>query len=85
MLDVPEAKRTQDRFVDFQSQYTFGPLANVVTMTRDGTTHFDSEVCTPDDFTRMRPAIEAIGRDVRAEVIVKSTLVELSSVASQAP
>jgi hypothetical protein len=85
VLDVPEAKRTQDRFVDFQSQYTFDPLTNVVTITRDGTTHFDSEVCTPDDFTRMRPAIEAIGRDVRAEVIVKSTLVESSSVASQTP
>ncbi|MFM0498816.1 DUF3857 domain-containing transglutaminase family protein [Paraburkholderia caffeinilytica] len=85
VLEMPEAKRTQDRFVDFQSQYTFDPLSNVVTMTRDGATHFDSEVCTPDDFARMRPAIEAIGRDVRAEVIVKSTLVESSSVASQAP
>ncbi|MFM0213664.1 DUF3857 and transglutaminase domain-containing protein [Paraburkholderia sediminicola] len=85
VLEMPEAKRTQDRFVDFQSQYTLDPLSNVVTMTRDGTTHFDSDVCTPDDFTQMRPAIEAIGRDVRAEVIVKSTLVQSSSVASQAP
>jgi hypothetical protein len=85
VLDMPEAKRTQDRYVDFQSQYTFDPLSNVVTMARDGTTHFDSDVCTPDDFAKMRPAIEAIGRDVRAEVIVKSTLVESSSVASQAP
>ncbi|REG60614.1 transglutaminase superfamily protein [Paraburkholderia sp. BL6669N2] len=85
VLDMPEAKRTQDRFVDFESQYTFDPLSNVVTMTRDGTTHFDSDVCTPDDFTQMRPAIEAIGRDVRAEVIVRSTLVDSSSVAAQAP
>ncbi|RDK04042.1 DUF3857 domain-containing transglutaminase family protein [Paraburkholderia lacunae] len=85
VLDMPEAKRTQDRFVDFQSQYTFDPPGNVVTMTRDGTTHFDSDVCTPDDFAQMRPAIEAIGRDVRAQVIVKSTLVESSNVASQAP
>ena len=85
VLDVPEARRTQDRFVDFQSQYTFDPLLNVVTMTRDGATHFDSDVCSPDDFAQMRPAIEAIGRDVRAEVIVKSTLVESPSVVSQAP
>ncbi|MFM0278524.1 DUF3857 and transglutaminase domain-containing protein [Paraburkholderia sediminicola] len=85
VLEMPEAKRTQDRFVDFQSQYTLDPLSNVVTMTRDGTTHFDSDVCTPDDFAQMRPAIEAIGRDVRAEMIVKSTLVQSSSVASQAP
>jgi hypothetical protein len=85
VLDIPEAKRTQDRFVDFQSQYTFDPLSNVVTMTREGVTHFDSEVCTPDDFAQMRPAIEAIGRDVRAEVIVKSTLVESPSVVSQTP
>ncbi len=85
VLDMPEAKRTQDRFVDFQSQYTFDPLSNVVTMTRDGATHFAADVCTPEEFVQMRPAIEAIGRDVRAEVIVKSTLVESSSVASQAP
>ncbi|RKR43512.1 DUF3857 domain-containing protein [Paraburkholderia sp. BL17N1] len=85
VLDMPEAKRTQDRFVDFESQYTFDPLSNVVTMTRDGTTHFDSDVCTPDDFAQMRPAIEAIGRDVRAEVIVRSTLIDSSSVAAQAP
>ncbi|MFT4063443.1 DUF3857 domain-containing transglutaminase family protein [Paraburkholderia sp.] len=85
VLDMPEPKRTQDRFVDFESHYTFDPQSNVITMTRDGTTHFDSDVCTPDDFTQMRPAIEAIGRDVRAEVIVRSTLVESSSVASQAP
>ena len=85
VIDMPESKRTQDRFVEFQSQYTFDPPSNVVTMTRDGATHFDSEVCTPDDFAQMRPAIEAIGRDVRAEVIVKSTLVESPSVVSQAP
>ncbi|NML33398.1 DUF3857 domain-containing transglutaminase family protein [Paraburkholderia antibiotica] len=85
VLDMPEAQRTQDRFVDFTSQYAFDPQTNVVTMARDGATHFDSEVCTPDDFTRMRPAIEAIGRDVRAEVIVRSTLMESSSVASKAP
>ncbi|OAJ60456.1 hypothetical protein A6V36_01265 [Paraburkholderia ginsengiterrae] len=85
VLDMPEAKQTQDRFVDFQSQYTFDPLSNVVTMTREGATHFDSDVCTPEDFAQMRPAIEAIGRDVRAEVIVRSTLVESSNVASQAP
>jgi hypothetical protein len=85
VLDMPEAKRTQDRFVDFQSQYTFDPLSNVITMTRDGATHFNSDVCTPDDFAQMRPALEAIGRDLRAEVIVKSTLVESSSVVSRAP
>jgi hypothetical protein len=47
--------------------------------------HVEHAKIRPDDFTRMRPAIEAIGRDVRAELIVKSTLVESSSVASQAP
>ena len=85
VLDVPEAKHAQDRYVDFQSNYAFDPSSNVVTTTRDGTTHFDSEVCTPEDFAQMRPAMEAIGRDVRAEVIVKSTLVEQASVASQVP
>jgi Domain of Unknown Function with PDB structure (DUF3857)/Transglutaminase-like superfamily len=85
VLDMPEAMQTQDRYIDFRSQYTLDPQTNVVTMARDGSTHFASDVCTPDDFAQMRPAIEALGRDVRAEVIVKSTLVEASHVASFAP
>jgi Domain of Unknown Function with PDB structure (DUF3857)/Transglutaminase-like superfamily len=85
VLDMPESLQTQDRYLDFHSQYTFDPQTNLVTMTRDGTTHFASDVCTPDDFAQMRPAIEALGRDVRAEVIVKSTLVETSHVASFGP
>ncbi|MEW6344437.1 MAG: DUF3857 and transglutaminase domain-containing protein [Paraburkholderia sp.] len=85
VLDMPEAAHAQDRFIDYRSQYNLDPLTNVVTMTRDGRTHFDSDVCTPDDFTQMRPAIEAVERDVRAEVIVKSTLVEQSHVAAFSP
>jgi hypothetical protein len=82
VLDMPEATQAQDRYIDFRSEYTFDPLSNVVTMTRDGSTHFDSDVCTPDDFAHMRPAIEAVERDVRAEVIVKSKLIEPSNVAA---
>ncbi|RFU47264.1 DUF3857 and transglutaminase domain-containing protein [Paraburkholderia sp. DHOC27] len=82
VLEMPEALQTQDRYIDFSSRYAFDPQSNVVTMTRDGSTHFASDVCMPDDFASVRPVIEAIGRDVRAEVIVKSTLVETSHVAS---
>jgi hypothetical protein len=78
VLDMPEAVEATDRYIDYRSQYTFDPQTNVVTMTRDGTTHFASDVCSPDDFAQMHPAIEALGRDVRAEVIVKSTLVDAS-------
>jgi hypothetical protein len=85
VLDMPEAMHAQDRFIDFHSQYTFDPLTNVVTMKRDGSTHFDSDVCTPDEFAQMRPTIERVERDVRAEVIVKSTLVESSHVAAFSP
>lgn len=82
VLDMPEPTQAQDRYIDFSSKYALDPLSNVVTMTRDGSTHFDSDVCSPDDFAQMRPAIEAVERDVRAEVIVKSKLVSPSSVAS---
>ena len=85
VLDMPEATQAQDRFIDFHSQYSFDPLTNVVTMTRDGSTHFDSDVCTPDDFAQMRPTVERVERDVRAEVIVKSTLIESSHVAAFSP
>ncbi|WP_238812475.1 hypothetical protein [Paraburkholderia sp. SG-MS1] len=53
---LDERQRTQDRFVDFQSQYMFDPLSTVVTMTHDGATHFASEVCSPEDFAQTRPA-----------------------------
>ncbi|HXZ07830.1 MAG TPA: hypothetical protein VEI25_07205, partial [Paraburkholderia sp.] len=74
VLDVPEPAQTQDRFIDFRSQYTFDPLTNIITVSRDGSTHFDSDVCSVDQFEKMRPAIEAVGRDVRAEVIVRSSI-----------
>jgi hypothetical protein len=85
VLDMPESAQVQDRFIDFRSQYAFEPLTNVVTVTRDGSTHFDSDVCTPGDFAQMRPTIEALQRDVRAEVIVKSTLIEPAHVAAVSP
>ncbi|MGF6725902.1 hypothetical protein P3T43_005287 [Paraburkholderia sp. GAS41] len=85
VLDMPEAIQAQDRFIDFHSQYTFDPLTNVVTLTRDGSTHFDSDVCTPDEFVQMRPTLERLQRDVRAEVIVRSTLVETSNVTAFSP
>jgi hypothetical protein len=74
VLDVPEPAQTQDRFLEFRSQYTFDPQTNMITVSRDGSTHFDSDVCSPDEFAKMRPAMEAVGRDVRAQVIVKSSL-----------
>jgi hypothetical protein len=74
VLDMPEAAHTEDRFIDFRSTYQYDPASNVITMTRDGSTRFSSEVCSPDEFAQMRAGIETIGRDVRAQVIVKSTL-----------
>ncbi|MDE1181448.1 DUF3857 and transglutaminase domain-containing protein [Paraburkholderia sp.] len=85
VLDMPESAQTQTRYLDFRSQYAFDAKSNVLTLTRDGSTHFDSEVCTPEEFALMRPGMEAIGRDARAEVIVRSTLVEQSNVASETP
>ncbi|CAG4891891.1 DUF3857 domain-containing transglutaminase family protein [Paraburkholderia saeva] len=74
VLDMPEPAQTQDRFLDFRSQYTFDPQTRVIEVTRDGSTHFDSDVCSPDQFAQMRPAMEIVSRDVRAQIIVKSTL-----------
>ena len=72
--DMPEAAHAEDRFIDFRSTYQYDPKTNVITMTREGSTRFSSEVCSPDEFAQMRAGIETIGRDVRAQVIVKSTL-----------
>ena len=84
MLDVPEPAQTQDRFLDFRSQYTFDAQTNIIKVSRDGSTHFDSDVCSPEEFAQMRPAMEAVGRDLRAEVIVRSSL-DGASVASRLP
>ncbi|BDC36789.1 DUF3857 domain-containing transglutaminase family protein [Paraburkholderia terrae] len=82
VLDMPEAMAARDRFIDYRSTYSYDANANVITVTRDGTTRFGSEVCSPEDFTQMRAGIETIGRDVRAQVIVRSTLVDVARGAS---
>ncbi|CAB3766014.1 DUF3857 domain-containing transglutaminase family protein [Paraburkholderia solisilvae] len=74
VLDMPVAAQAEDRFIDFHSTYRYDPQANAITITRDGNTRFSREVCSPDEFAQMRAGIETIGRDVRAQVIVKSTL-----------
>jgi hypothetical protein len=81
VLDMPEAAQMESRFIDFRSSYQYDPKTNVVTMTRDGNTRFRSEVCSPDEFAQMRAGMEAIGRDVRAQVIVRSTLPGVASAA----
>lgn len=82
VLDMPEAMAARDRFVDYRSSYSYDANANVITVTRDGATRFGSEVCSPEDFTQMRAGIETIGRDVRAQVIVRSTLADVARGAS---
>ena len=67
--------------IGFQSdvRYWLGDAsARVITVTRDGYTRFGIEVCSPDNFTRMRAGIETIGRDVRAQVIVRSSLADVT-------
>ncbi|GJG99104.1 DUF3857 and transglutaminase domain-containing protein [Paraburkholderia terrae] len=82
VLDMPEAMAARDRFIDYRSSYSYDANANVITVTRDGATRFGSEVCSPEDFTQMRAGIETIGRDVRAQVIVRSTLADVARGAS---
>ena len=82
VLDVPEAMAARDRFIDYRSTYSYDANANVITVTRDGATRFGSEVCSPENFTQMRAGIETIGRDVRAQVIVRSTLADAARGAS---
>jgi hypothetical protein len=74
VLDPPGAASAQDRFLDFHSTYAYDGNTNVVTVTRDGCTCFASEVCSREDFTQMRAGLETLSRDVRAQVIVRSTL-----------
>jgi len=85
VLDMPEAAEADDHFVDFRSSYRYDRASNAITMTRDGSTRFASEVCSPDEFAQMRAGMETIGRDVRAQVIVKSTLPGIARADTAAP
>jgi hypothetical protein len=71
VLDVPTPQHAQNAYVEFSSEYTLDPATNVLRVTRTGTTHFASDVCTPDEFTQMRPAFETMSRDLRAQWIIK--------------
>ncbi len=70
-LDVPLAQQTQNRFVDFSSHYALDSASNTLSVTREGTTHFASDVCSADDYATMRPAFETMARDLRAQLVVK--------------
>ncbi|WP_322105443.1 DUF3857 and transglutaminase domain-containing protein [Paraburkholderia sp. J41] len=71
VLDVPIPQHADNRWIDFRSHYALDSAANVLSVTRTGHTHFASDVCSPDDFTQMRPAFETMARDLRAQLIVK--------------
>jgi transglutaminase-like putative cysteine protease len=83
VLDVPTPQHAQNAYVEFSSEYTLDPATNVLRVTRTGTTHFASDVCTPDEFAQMRPAFETMSRDLRAQWIVKP--VTSAAAASGAP
>ena len=84
VLDVPESVTAQNGFLDFHSTYAYDASTNVVTVTRDGYTRFNSEVCSPEEFAQMRAGMETLGRDVRAQVIVRSTLADVAHATSAA-
>ena len=71
VLDVPIPQHAGNRFIDFSSQYALDAASNVLRVTRTGRTHFESDVCSADDFAQMRPAFETMARDLRAQLIVK--------------
>jgi transglutaminase-like putative cysteine protease len=62
----------------YRSHYVFDPATHIVQITRRLQARFGKQVCSPDEFAAMRPALERMERDALAQVIVAPRVDESS-------
>jgi len=72
VTDVPDDTSVQDRYFVYTSHYVFDPRLRVLQITRHLQARFGGEVCSPQAFDAMRPALERIDRDVSSQLVVKA-------------
>ena len=71
VLAIPKQVRLQDANVEYSAQYT--QEGNAVVIERHFKFSRPDVVCSPEDFAAMRPAIEAMVRDLQSQIIVQAS------------
>jgi transglutaminase-like putative cysteine protease len=71
VIALPKAISIHDAKFDYTSEY-FHESKTVVVNRHYRLRHKDSTVCSPEDFKSMRPAIDAMLRDLKSQIIVQS-------------
>ncbi|GLO13431.1 hypothetical protein PPUJ20028_20120 [Pseudomonas putida] len=70
VLAIPKPVKLQDGNVDYSARYTQD--GNAVVVERRFKFSRPDVVCTPEDFTAMKPALEAMIRDLQSQIIVQA-------------
>lgn len=70
VLAIPKPVKLQDGNVDYSARYT--QEGNAVVVERRFRFSRPDVVCTPEDFTAMKPALEAMVRDLQSQIIVQA-------------
>ncbi len=68
---VPEARSISAGGLNYASDYIFDRETHVVQVTRRLKADFGKQVCSPEQFARMRAALEQIERDALAQIVVQ--------------
>jgi transglutaminase-like putative cysteine protease len=72
VTDVPADASVDGPDVMFLSHYVFDDASRTLQVTRRLTTHFGRQMCTPEEFARMRDALVRIERDTHAQIVVRA-------------
>ena len=70
VLAIPKPVKVHDGNVDYSARYTQD--GNAVVVERHFKFSRPDVVCTPEDFTAMKPALEAMIRDLQSQIIVQA-------------
>ncbi len=71
VLAIPKPVKLRDGNVDYSARYT--QQGNAVVVERHFKFSRPNVVCTPEDFTAMKPVLEAMIRDLQSQIIVQAS------------
>jgi transglutaminase-like putative cysteine protease len=72
IAEVPGEIDVTSNFLRYRARYLFDPASNVIQISRTLDAQFGKQVCTPDDFQAMLPALKKIERDTHEQIIVRA-------------
>jgi hypothetical protein len=69
---LPQPLEVSADGVRYSSGYIFDPERRVIQITRELRADFGAQVCSPEQFARLRPVLERIERDALAQIVVEA-------------